>query len=158
MLLKFDLVDPEGQPLEQTMFTQLKLLDRIPDKALEAGISGDGYTWHGDVRREAAATITVDKSDWSLGWVPAGIILMHHKRHQIPGKSGEAEHMVYSDGLATVSVYFEKVTAGKEILRGISRMGAVNAMGGVINGHHATVVGEVPAVTVEQIAKSIHSQ
>ena len=158
MLLKFDLVDSQGQALEQTMFTWLKLPDRIPDKALEAGISGDGYTWYGDVRREDAAIVASDKSRWGLGWVPSGFMLMHHNRHQMPGESGDAEHLVYSDGLATVSVYFEKVTAGKEILRGVSRMGAVNAMGGVINGFHATVVGEVPVVTVEQIASNIQLQ
>lgn len=158
MLLKFDLVDSQGQALEQTMFTRLKLPDRIPDKALEAGISGDGYTWYGDVRREDAAIVASDKSRWGLGWVPSGFMLMHHNRHQMPGESGDAEHMVYSDGLATVSVYFEKVTADKEILRGVSRMGAVNAMGGVINGFHATVVGEVPVVTVEQIASNIQLQ
>jgi len=158
MLLKFDLVDSQGQALEQTMFTRLKLPDRIPDKALEAGISGDGYTWYGDVRREDAAIVASDKSRWGLGWVPSGFMLMHHNRHQMPGESGDAEHLVYSDGLATVSVYFEKVTAGKEILRGVSRMGAVNAMGGVINGFHATVVGEVPVVTVEQIASNIQLQ
>lgn len=158
MLLKFDLVDSQGQALEQTMFTWLKLPDRIPDKALEAGISGDGYTWYGDVRREDAAIVASDKSRWGLGWVPSGFMLMHHNRHQMPGESGDAEHLVYSDGLATVSVYFEKVTAGKEILRGVSRMGAVNAMGGVINGFHTTVVGEVPVVTVEQIASNIQLQ
>lgn len=155
MLLKFDLIDPEGNALEQTMFTQLKLPEEIPDKALEAGVSGDGYTWYGDVRREKPADVSAGNSPWGLRWVPSGFMLMHHNRHQMPGESGDAEHMVYSDGLATVSVYFEKVTAGKEILRGVSSMGAVNAVGGVINGFHATVVGEVPVVTVEQMARNI---
>jgi sigma-E factor negative regulatory protein RseB len=155
VLLKFDLIDPHGKALEQTMFTRLDLPTRISDKALEAGISGEGYTWHGDVRRASSDATPADGTDWKLDWLPRGFMLTHHNRHQMPVRRGSAEHMVYSDGLATVSVYFEKLLPGKEILQGVSNMGTVNAMGGVVDGFHATVVGEVPAVTVEEIGKGI---
>ena len=155
VLLKLDLIDPHGKALEQTMFTHLELPARISDKALEPGISGEGYTWHGDVRRASSDTTPADRSNWQLGWLPRGFMLTHHNRHQMPVRRGSAEHMVYSDGLATVSVYFEKLVPGTEILQGVSNMGTVNAMGGVVDGFHATVVGEVPAITVEQIGKGI---
>ena len=38
---------------------------------------------------------------------------------------------------------------------GGSHMGAVNAFGSVIHAHFITVVGEVPAVTVEKIGAAI---
>ena len=155
VLLKFDLIDPHGNALEQTMFTQLDLPAQISDEALEPGISGEGYTWLGDVRRASSDTAAAAASSWQLAWLPQGFMLTHHNRHQMPVRHGSAEHMVYSDGLATVSVFFEKLAPGKEILQGISKLGTVNAMGGVVDGFHATVVGEVPAITVERIGEGI---
>ena len=70
-----------------------------------------------------------------------------------PDSTG-TEHLVFSDGLATVSVYVETVTGDSEPLGGLSSMGAVNAYGAVADGHQITVVGEVPAATVEMMARS----
>jgi sigma-E factor negative regulatory protein RseB len=37
-------------------------------------------------------------------------------------------------------------------------MGAMNAYGTIVDGHQVVVVGEVPAVTVEMMARSIASR
>lgn len=57
------------------------------------------------------------------------------------------DHFVLSDGLASVSVYVE--TNPREGLEGSTRIGAVHAVGRRVSGYQVTVVGEVPAVTVE---------
>lgn len=62
-------------------------------------------------------------------------------------------HMVYSDGLASVSVFIEKNSGGGH-LHGAASMGAVNAFGQSIDGYFVTVVGEVPATTVQVMAQS----
>ena len=64
--------------------------------------------------------------------------------------------MIYSDGLASVSVFIESaITPNDKAFKGLSSMGAVNAFGNVINGHQVTVVGEVPEATVKAIGQSI---
>jgi sigma-E factor negative regulatory protein RseB len=63
--------------------------------------------------------------------------------------------MVYSDGLATVSVYVELASADDNTLTGLSSMGAMNTYGIVLGGHQVMVVGEVPALTVKMMAHSI---
>lgn len=63
-------------------------------------------------------------------------------------------HMVYSDGLASVSVFIEKNLGDSKHLQGASSMGAVNAYGNAIDGYYVTVVGEVPASTVQSMAQS----
>jgi sigma-E factor negative regulatory protein RseB len=63
------------------------------------------------------------------------------------------EHYVLSDGLASVSIYIERGV--EDGLQGGSRIGAVHAVGGRIAGHQVTVVGEVPAATVEQVLAGI---
>ncbi len=69
---------------------------------------------------------------------------------------GEAvQHSVYTDGLASVSIFVEPASSDAMPLRGLSRMGAVHAFGREVDGHQVTVVGEVPAATVKHIAHGV---
>jgi len=62
---------------------------------------------------------------------------------------------VYSDGLATVSVFVEKSGDASEHLEGFTSHGAVNTYSTQANGHQVTVIGEVPPITVRKIAASV---
>jgi len=62
--------------------------------------------------------------------------------------------MVYSDGLASVSVFVESDQGAGKDLQGSSSMGAVNAFGSGVDNYFVTVVGEVPAKTVQLMAQS----
>jgi sigma-E factor negative regulatory protein RseB len=63
-------------------------------------------------------------------------------------------HLVYSDGLASVSVFIEKKQVGGKHLQGAATMGAVNAFGNSVEDYFVTVVGEVPEKTVRSMAQS----
>jgi len=81
--------------------------------------------------------------------------------------SSPASHLVYSDGLATVSVFVEEqhtsdsgVAAAPESatpppMQGLARVGSGYAFSTIVQGHQVTAVGEVPAQTVEFIAHSV---
>ncbi|HET7371200.1 MAG TPA: MucB/RseB C-terminal domain-containing protein, partial [Gammaproteobacteria bacterium] len=62
---------------------------------------------------------------------------------------------VFSDGLASLSVFAAPYKAGKDVLHGVSQRGSVNAFGRVLDGYQVTVVGDVPAKTVEMVGKSV---
>ena len=76
---------------------------------------------------------------------------------------------MYSDGLATVSVFVEAQrdpVAGTDDkssppadppMQGLARVGSGFAFSTVVQGHQVTAVGEVPAQTVEFIAHSVKS-
>ena len=51
--------------------------------------------------------------------------------------------------------FIERIKARHSHLQGGSHMGAVNAFGTIIHSHFVTVVGEVPAITVEKIGAGI---
>ncbi len=64
-----------------------------------------------------------------------------------------AEHWMLSDGLATVSVYLEPHTeASTGYLKGLSEHVPIHAYGRSLGAYHLTVVGEVPAATVQTLA------
>jgi sigma-E factor negative regulatory protein RseB len=155
MLLKYDLSDPDGVPIEQVMFTRVGIGADIPQSELQPSLTGDGYTWHRqeDVRDTQVAAS--GKPRWEVKQLPDGFMLTHFQQKRMREDAAAAEHMVFSDGLATVSVYVEKREHQDDSLNGLSSMGAMNAYGLMVDGYQVMVVGEVPPATVRMIAHSL---
>ena len=61
---------------------------------------------------------------------------------------------MYSDGLASVSIFIEKNRGDGHHSQGASSMGAVNAFGYAVGDFFVTVVGEVPGKTVQLMAQT----
>jgi len=73
----------------------------------------------------------------------------------LAGPSAPVGHLVYSDGLATVSVFIRVSNAGHVPSEGTSRSGVASAYTTVVDGHQITAVGEVPTRTLKAIATSL---
>ena len=80
------------------------------------------------------------------------------KRHHNMPNQKEVQHLVFTDGLASVSIFIEKHQPSMPNLVGASSMGAVNAFGKLVKAHHVTTVGEVPRATVQMISESVSYQ
>jgi len=153
MLLKFELKDVDGTAIEQVMFTDLKVGERISPATLEPSLTGEGYNWF---RQEGGGDApAVTSSAWTVALLPAGFKMTDSQRRRVRQGGEHAEHMVFTDGLATVSVYVEKMQANQKEFTGLSNRGAMNAYGAVLGDHQVTVVGEVPAATVQSVAHSV---
>lgn len=160
LLLRSDLVDADGRPVEQMMFTDVEILDRLDDQDLEPMLRGEDYArvGHQNGGEEPASEEPASGGDWAAAWLPPGFMLAQRSRHPMPSDLAEVEHLVFTDGLATVSVYVEPDAPDKDVLQGHSNMGAVNAHGSRSGDYRITVVGEVPRVTVERIGASMRHQ
>lgn len=153
ILLKSDLLNEEGKPLEQAMFADISVVNHIPEQLLKPTSTGEGYTWY-ERAPENSEPVVLD-SEWVIESLPKGFSVSSRSRHQMPGSDVLSEHWVLTDGLASISVYFEKLIDEQEAFEGISPMGVVNAFGQLNAEHQITVIGEVPAGTVEQLALSV---
>lgn len=150
--LKTDTLNELGEPVTQLMFTTLRVDPSIRAHAHKKQDDYESYTW---IQPEPAREIPItERMDWKFKQLPAGFKLK--VRALRSGFSGDTdvEHFVFSDGLATLSVYIEKALE-EGGLNEESHMGAVNAFGTQISGHQVTVVGEVPALTVRYVVNSI---
>jgi sigma-E factor negative regulatory protein RseB len=153
LLLKADLVDSAGGVLEQFMFTQISIGKKIPASALDPGMSDKDMVWYreNDTNNEVSK-----KPDWEATSLPKGFRLSMHVKRHMPMRKQPVEHLVYTDGLAAVSVFIEKQDKGaKPFMLGPSRMGALHAMGVRVDDYQITAVGEVPAQTVALIGGSV---
>jgi sigma-E factor negative regulatory protein RseB len=65
----------------------------------------------------------------------------------------EMAQMVYSDGLAAISIFIEPGSASRT--EGYMQQGAMNIAGKRQGEFWLTIVGEVPAVAIKQVANSI---
>ena len=158
LLLKSELIDPLGEVLEQFMFAQVDVVDFIPDAMLKPAISGESFTWHREKIGEGVGESPDTQLRWSVPNLPAGFKLTNYTKQQMPNTKAVADHIVISDGLASVSVYIEHFSAESQPFVGASHMGAVNIYGAVLGDFQVTVVGEVPPPTVKMIAESVAAQ
>lgn len=157
MMLKAQLMDAYGEIVEQLLFVSIELPEEIPAAKLEPTLSTEGFTWYVQDERTRAAERT-GGSAWRAVETPAGFRLEVANVKMMAGAERAVEHLVYSDGVASVSVFVEPAGARKDSLDGASRIGAANAYTAEVDGHQVTAVGEVPAETVRMIARSMQRQ
>lgn len=153
LLMKSELKDGSGWPIEQILFTKLDILDEIPDKLLKPAISGKDYTWYSST--VDAKVQAVSDRQWKVTSMPAGFSMSQHETRGVAKSGMPVEHMVYSDGLAMVSVFVEKIENRPETLKSASRIGGVNTYAIYADGYQVTAVGEVPQKTVRLFAGSV---
>lgn len=153
MPLKSQLCDREGNVIEQILFAELNFRDRIPADDLKPSISGEGFRWiRQDVQPQLAAG---QVGGWGVIRLPAGFRLTAWRIQLIAGSNVPVQHLVYSDGLASVSVFIEPTDPQARPMRGLAKVGAAFAFSRAFDGHQVTAVGEVPPVTLEAIASSV---
>jgi len=156
MPLKTQLRDSHGGVLEQIVFTSLNLMTRIPNSELEPGVDARSYRWiRRDSEPEESGKLTVS---WESSALPAGFHMTASARQMLPG--GPVEHVVFSDGLASVSVFVEAgpdVGAPGTVREDVAAIGASSAFSTVVQGYRVTAVGEVPPETVRVIAQAIRN-
>jgi sigma-E factor negative regulatory protein RseB len=169
MPLKTQLFDSRGQVIEQILFARLDMPDTIADSDLTPAVHTEGMRW---IRQGARDSASPALSAYRASELPPGFRLTVSGAQTLGGATVPATHLVYSDGLATVSVFVEaqpgeggdpkaantsdKPAAPPEPpMQGLARVGSGFAYSTVVQGHQVTAVGEVPAQTVEFIAHSV---
>jgi sigma-E factor negative regulatory protein RseB len=145
MLLKAITFDSAGQDVEQFMFTQLTLGNVSRDRVKPRYAAG---SW----RIEDAAAAPAQLAGWSLSAELPGFRKVTELKRRLESKP--VGQVVYSDGLAAVSVFIEPLE-GRSSPTGLASMGAIHIYTREVADHRVTVVGEAPAVSVQRIADAV---
>ncbi len=163
MLLRCDLVAEDDTVVEQMMFTSLDYLPQTPLPPFDL----KQFQYY-EQQLLDEPEVKVDHSAplrWAINELPEGFMLTQStmRYSQLSTTQNAADqkkreldllHLVYSDGLASVSVFIEKNQGAAKHLQGALSMGAVNAFGNSVGDYFVTVVGEVPVKTVQSMAQS----
>ena len=148
--LRTELVDTDGALIEQVKFVDITLGQNIPSSALSPSFDLENFTWYAQpAKREWVAVET----DWEAHDLPAGFHVISTTTENLPGSQNSATHIVYSDGLATISVF---VTENRDkAIATRSSVGSSSAFSIEIGDFQITAIGAVPAESVQRIANSM---
>ena len=148
MLLRAVTFDASGEQIEQFMFTQLVIGGVTRDMVKPRHASRN---W----RVEDAEAAPARANGWGLSSELPGFQKVVELKRRL-SDSRPAAQMVYSDGLAAVSVFIESVEGRLEPVRpGMASMGAIHMYTREVANHVVTVVGEAPAASVQRIANAV---
>jgi sigma-E factor negative regulatory protein RseB len=153
LLLKATLLGAGGEALESFAFTQVKI-----GGPLELGALKPGYDLE-RVRVQQARTTDLRPDDmgWTFRTLLPGFRKVAAMKRQAAAGSSEGLHVVFSDGLASISVFIEPGgTAGEP--EAMATLGPVNVFRRQVDDHRVVVMGEVPAIAVRRLGEGIEQR
>lgn len=152
LMLKMALLNADNKTLEQVYFNNVSMLN-----------SQNNLNWFEpkiDMSKsyvtEATETITHVSNDTTVTTdLPAGYQEVDHIQRAGKDKDAIVDQLVFSDGIASVSLFIEPLSKGQRPKKGHMFMGSTNMCANVVDGRQIIVVGEVPEKTVKSIAKAV---
>ena len=156
LLLRAQTLNERREVIEQIAFTDIRIGEKIERVKLRPSWSTEGWS----VERSDYRKADLSQHGWLVP-APAGFRKTREVARRIGGS--EAMQAVFSDGLATVSVFIEPHSllsapgAGPQMPSGdaLQIHGPTSAFSRRIGDSLVTVVGEVPPSTVRSVAGSV---
>lgn len=157
LVVKTQTLDANGRVLEQAAFSELQLDAPIKLEKLKQMMGNtDGYR----VEKSSKIKISAASEGWKMKSPVAGFSPLSYYRKP-PSASSQMVQWIFSDGLATVSLFMEPFNAERHAREGYGAMGATHTLSkrlmdkGKAGEWWVTAVGEVPVKTLEAFADSL---
>jgi sigma-E factor negative regulatory protein RseB len=154
LLLRARTLSEKGEPLESFAFTDLRIGVGFSRDQVRSRYAARSRNWKVDHSGLVLSDVPAD-TGWVLARQPAGFRKLTEFKRSIAGRAAMVSQIVYSDGLAAVSVFIEPLPKTEPAQKSLSHQGAVNIYVRRVADHMVTVLGETPAATVMQIADSL---
>jgi sigma-E factor negative regulatory protein RseB len=146
LVVKLQTRDAEGKVLEQVAFTELQL--DAPVKLDVLAKQMDNTAGYQVVRPELRKT-TAEAEGWRLNKDVAGFQAMScHLRSEPNGNKPSSVQWVFSDGLASVSLFLETFDPKRHTKERAASDGATHSLSRRLGDHWVTALGEVPPETL----------
>ncbi len=153
LLLKSRMLNERGDIVEQVAFSDIEIGGDIDSDLLKTRYD---HTADWRVVNARASEMPKTEGGWTLRTPLPGFSLVSTVRRPLSGNRGDMVHMVFNDGLSTISVFIEPL-AGNSVQNGHNALanGAVNVYRRTVAGHLLVALGEVPLRAVQQLGNSI---
>lgn len=157
LLLKSVMFNNRNEVMESIGFNQLTLMNTVALDWFKPRIDHNkNYVME---QEQEIVADTGEPVDWEVKALPAGYRKVDQLIRKVPGKPELVTHVIFSDGLASVSLFIEHMPKGvkqkppPKIM--LTTTGNTSFYSNVNNGHLVTVIGDVPEATVVQIANAV---
>ncbi len=152
LVVKLQTLDADGQVLEQAAFSELQLDAPVKmDKLGQMMANTAGY------RVETAAVVktTALSEGWVLKNGVPGFKPMGCMRRSVGGAVDSTVQWVFSDGLASVSLFAEAYEPQRHAQEGAMAVGATQSLTRRVGAWWLTAVGEVPQPTLKAFVQGL---
>jgi sigma-E factor negative regulatory protein RseB len=149
LLLRAQTLNEKRDVLEQVAFADIRTGERIDRSRLKPAWPTEGWT----VERSEYTRADLDRAGWVVP-TPDGF----RRTKEVLRRLGttDAMQVVFSDGLATMSVFIEPSASGRTTaVDDLQMVGPTAAYSRRLGDALVTVIGEVPPVAVRSVAKSV---
>jgi sigma-E factor negative regulatory protein RseB len=140
-----------GDVIEQVSFTDLHLDGRISRHHLRSIYAGKATDWR--VENVPAPGNLQAETGWAVRELPPGFAKVREGMRALAGPGQRVPHLLFSDGITTISVFIEPSGAGEPV--GLTQSGAVNVYRRQINDNVVTALGRTPPQALKAIADSL---
>lgn len=156
LIVKLQTLGEQGQVLEQVAFSELQLDAPVSmDKLARLMKDTRGY----EVIKPALRKTTPQAEGWQLKEPVPGFTPMSCHTREVAGgpvPAGQAPmQWVFSDGLASVSLFVEPFDARRHVNDEQVAMGATHSVSRRVGDHWVTALGEVPPSTLKRFADAL---
>ncbi len=148
--LQTELIGDDGDTIAQVKFADISLENEIHANALVSSIDTENFSWFVNPKRKINHGID---TAWISDDLPPGYRTVSTHEEELPGRASPVTHILFSDGLANVSVFIAPAEKQRPARR--SRVGSSHSYSVQLGEYRVTAVGEVPAATAERIATSM---
>jgi sigma-E factor negative regulatory protein RseB len=148
LVVKLQTLDSDGKVLEQAAFSELQLDAPVRmDRLVQMMAVPDG--WH--VEKPDAVKTTAATEGWGLKAPVAGFRAIDCYKRPAEG----VLQWIFSDGLASVSVFIESYDRQRHVQEGVFVSGATHTLTRRVQDWWVTAVGEVPAQTLRAFSLNL---
>jgi len=155
LVVKLQTLDTDGKVLEQAAFSELQLDAPVKmDKLLQMMGKVEGYR----VEKPVLVKTTASAEGWVLKAPVAGFKPMSCYKRPVtanPASGEEPLQWIFSDGLASVSIFVEPFDRQRHERESSLSMGATQTITRQLDAYWVTVMGEVPMATLKLFANGL---
>jgi sigma-E factor negative regulatory protein RseB len=153
LLLRARVLSDRNRVLENYTFTEVRIGAQVARSEIKNAFRQEPGGWQTD-SKPRDESIAVD-TGWSAMSLPSGFKKVIEMRRTMPGKPQPVSHLVFSDGLASISVFVEPAAPGAAIIEAAYDEGLYSVFVKSVGDHVVTVLGEVPPAATQMVGRGV---
>ena len=162
LVMKIQTLDVDGKMLEQAAFSELQLDAPVKmDKLIQMMGKAEGYR----VEKPVLMKTSADAEGWAMKVPVPGFAAMSCYKRSLTGTHSAAAasvaprlepmQWIFSDGLASVSIFVEPIDRHRPVKESSLSLGATQTLTRQVDNYWLTVMGEVPLTTLRLFANGL---